>query len=248
MKNKLPWFPFLASVWLCDARVMSMTLAEQGLYVRLLCVQWLEGGLSEATATALGNGDSGVRLPIVLACFPPHPTIAGLLANPKLLQIASEQSLKHRSHARAGRQGGLSAAKARRQRGQLEVEGSTKTKPSDADASVEAPRKPIVKASPKTTWLAPYFAAYSAVAGVLPPGRLASAVSPVRASEGDAVALAAFERWVASPDVRFGPEWWAAHWRQFTGNGKPETRQDRNEAAIDQGLATWENLREGVVE
>ena len=43
--NKLPHFPFYARDWLTDTRVMLMDLATQGAYIKLLCYQWLEGGI-----------------------------------------------------------------------------------------------------------------------------------------------------------------------------------------------------------
>jgi hypothetical protein len=41
----LPWFKLWASRWLGSATVSGMTLAEQGMYVRILCAQHMYGAL-----------------------------------------------------------------------------------------------------------------------------------------------------------------------------------------------------------
>jgi hypothetical protein len=41
----LPWFKFWATRWLGSATVSGMTLAEQGIYVRILCAQHIYGAL-----------------------------------------------------------------------------------------------------------------------------------------------------------------------------------------------------------
>jgi hypothetical protein len=43
--HKLAWFPFYSGDWLSDENVRRMTFEEKGIYVELLCIQWLEGGL-----------------------------------------------------------------------------------------------------------------------------------------------------------------------------------------------------------
>jgi hypothetical protein len=53
MKNKrsnpaehsLPWFKFWAARWLGSATVSGMTLAEQGIFLRILCAQHIYGSL-----------------------------------------------------------------------------------------------------------------------------------------------------------------------------------------------------------
>lgn len=44
-KGKAPAFPFYAADWLADMEVATMTLAQKGAYVDLLCYQWREGAL-----------------------------------------------------------------------------------------------------------------------------------------------------------------------------------------------------------
>lgn len=43
-----PWFPFFAGDWLASTDVMGMTLAQEGAYLRLLCVQWREGFIPDS--------------------------------------------------------------------------------------------------------------------------------------------------------------------------------------------------------
>ena len=43
--SKAPAFQFYAGDWLSDGRVSMLTLEAQGIYLRLLCHQWLEGSL-----------------------------------------------------------------------------------------------------------------------------------------------------------------------------------------------------------
>ena len=41
----LPWFKFWATRWLGSATVSGMTLAEQAVYIRILCAQHIYGAL-----------------------------------------------------------------------------------------------------------------------------------------------------------------------------------------------------------
>ncbi len=53
MRSPSPAFSFYPKDWLSDATVMAMSLEEQGAYVRLLSIYWLEDGLpSDVTRLA----------------------------------------------------------------------------------------------------------------------------------------------------------------------------------------------------
>jgi hypothetical protein len=55
--SKAPAFQLYARDWLTDEAVKTMSLAAQGLYVRLLCHQWLEGSIPSTQAVvALATG------------------------------------------------------------------------------------------------------------------------------------------------------------------------------------------------
>ena len=43
-KEKMSWFPMYPEKWLSDARVSAMSYEVQGIYFRLLCHMWVEGG------------------------------------------------------------------------------------------------------------------------------------------------------------------------------------------------------------
>lgn len=44
-EHSLPWFKFWATRWLGSQTVSSMTLSEQGLFVRIMCAQHIYGAL-----------------------------------------------------------------------------------------------------------------------------------------------------------------------------------------------------------
>lgn len=147
---KLSWFPLYVRDWLLDEKVMSMTFAERGVYLHLLCLQWLEGSipaslarleqcLGLATANALGSQVEIPRLrEMVGECFAPHPTLKGRLANPRLLKVLEEQRLTAERRKAAGSRGGRSRAQAGLKPGSRESESKTdiKTLPSGAAAVV----------------------------------------------------------------------------------------------------------------
>lgn len=45
MSDKLPWFKFFPFDWLSDTNVQTMTLAERGFYIEILCRIWVDGGI-----------------------------------------------------------------------------------------------------------------------------------------------------------------------------------------------------------
>ena len=51
--KKLPYFPFYPSEWLRSPTTMGMTLAEQGAYLKLLCVQWEDGFIDPEDVTMI---------------------------------------------------------------------------------------------------------------------------------------------------------------------------------------------------
>lgn len=137
--EKLAWFPFYVTDWMTDEKVIGMTLAEQGAFLKLLCLQWIEGSVSSdvaklerylgtASQHSLAPASEHVDLVALLqSCFPKHPTLARRLANPRMLQVAEEQRLESEKRRAAGRKGGYSKAKARLQPGSTEPEPKTKT-------------------------------------------------------------------------------------------------------------------------
>jgi len=95
---KTPWFYFFPSDWLGSNRRACMSLEQQGAYINLLARQWSEptcslpdddkvlAALSEMKEGWLKGGSQLVR-----ECFPPHPSLRGQIANPKLLELRAER-------------------------------------------------------------------------------------------------------------------------------------------------------------
>ena len=93
-----PSFQFYASDWLGSNHRATMTLAEQGAYINLLCRQWSDptcslpdddvalAGLSE-----LGNEWMKGSSCLLRLCFPKHPCLEGRIANPKMLILKEER-------------------------------------------------------------------------------------------------------------------------------------------------------------
>ena len=115
MGDGLPWFPFYVRDWLLDEKVLGMTFAERGVYLHLLCLQWLEGSIATPVATlkrALGLasttlGDDPDLEAILVSCFPAHPTIKNRRANPRLLKVQEQQRVAREAMIQGGRKGGL---------------------------------------------------------------------------------------------------------------------------------------------
>lgn len=117
-KSKLPWFPFHATEWLLDIDVQDMSLAEQGLYVRLLCFQWREGAIPLAIGTVCTVGhvtlkdlEDHVDLGVVLSKFPEAPNMPGFGLNPKLEEIRKQQENSNQALVERAKKGGKAKAK-----------------------------------------------------------------------------------------------------------------------------------------
>lgn len=85
-----PWFPFYARDWLVNEEVGTMTLEEEGAYVRLLATQWEYGSIpnDERRLCALLKRCDPRRFRRLWPVLAPHfaPISDGRLANPRLAQ------------------------------------------------------------------------------------------------------------------------------------------------------------------
>jgi len=110
---KAPAFPFYARDWVSDGKVSRLSPAAQGVYVRLLCHQWLEGSLPFETdfiATTAGLQKRSMRVWWrELEEFFPVVTGTNTRANPRLEEIRNELT----EHALAKSTAGKAGAKAR---------------------------------------------------------------------------------------------------------------------------------------
>lgn len=234
MSEKLAWFPFYVRDWMTDEKVMTMTFEERGIYLQLLCIQWLEGSLSNATAMlerCLGIESGNAALARVLeTSFVAHPTEKHRLANPRLLQVAWDQEVAHEKRVNAGSKGGASKARAMlKQRSsiqnQKENKSSVGTQNVPTGGAAKRPRRPSPKplngdsshanGNGASDWLQAFLGPYRASVGEIEASRLARCVSPCRSAIGHDGAVAAFGLFVQSPDIRFKVEYFREQWQRY---------------------------------
>jgi len=96
-----PAFQFYADDFV--AGTMKFTDAEVGLYVRLLCAQWAEGGLPDDDAELVSYGRGETPLARVKAKFIKGKD--GLLRNARLEDVRAKQAAFRQSRVDAGRNG-----------------------------------------------------------------------------------------------------------------------------------------------
>lgn len=116
---KLPWFPFYPADFLGAEKVQLMTNEQVGMYVKLLCYQWMEGSIPEKSSSAiavlrLGWGDASEMTDfqdVLTNCFIKHPTEKGRLINKRLDEIRREQEEISIKKQEAGRAGGYAKAR-----------------------------------------------------------------------------------------------------------------------------------------
>ena len=107
-----PAFQFYPNDWLSSPRIMLMTPAEEGAYIRLLSICWMNGGLPDddeqlAALSRLGADWFNGSGPKIRKCFKKQGT---KLYNRRLMKERTKQRIwKEKS-----RQGGLKSAKRRK--------------------------------------------------------------------------------------------------------------------------------------
>jgi len=119
MAQKLPWFPFYPADFLGAEKVQLMTNEQVGMYVKLLCYQWMEGSIPVKSSSAiavlrLGWGDETEMRDfnsVLETCFVKHPTEKGRLINKRLDEIRREQEDISLKKQEAGRRGGMAKAR-----------------------------------------------------------------------------------------------------------------------------------------
>ncbi len=105
-----PWMP-LYTEWLSDPYAQSLSLAQQGMFVKLLLIQWREGKIP----------DDAVCLKMLAVPVELEEEYRTLVqrsfnerSNPRLAKISAEQRQKMDLLQRAGRVAGLASGKKRR--------------------------------------------------------------------------------------------------------------------------------------
>lgn len=88
--GKSPAFQFYPKDWLTDLKVILMDYQERGVYLTLLCHDWLEDGITLDLIHHIAGPDiSTLRIE---GCFNQHPTKLGFLTNHRLTIEREKQS------------------------------------------------------------------------------------------------------------------------------------------------------------
>lgn len=108
-----PAFQFYPNDWLSSPRIMLMTPAEEGAYIRLLALDWANDGIPDddeqlAALSRLGDTWFNNSHSIVKQCFMAHPSKVGMLTNPRLQKIREAQIAWRNQKVDAGRSGATS--------------------------------------------------------------------------------------------------------------------------------------------
>lgn len=108
-KNKAPAFQFYPKDFLTDEKVLLMTNEEIGVYISLLCIDWLNDGLH---ADSFNDYDPYLKLNggsrLVRSCFDIHPDKEGYLTNNRLQKEREKQREWRRKSSEAGKKSALS--------------------------------------------------------------------------------------------------------------------------------------------
>ena len=106
-RHRTPSFQFYPSDWLSSQKIETMTLEEQGIYIRLMCHDWLNDGIPEDPKMIARLGrtteENGKRISEL--CFRHHPRRKGLMTNLRLEQERQKQKLNRMRRIEAGKAG-----------------------------------------------------------------------------------------------------------------------------------------------
>ncbi len=106
-KEKSPAFQFYPKDVLSDGNAMAMPAEAFGIYMRLLCFDWIDDGLIDCQKTWMRLGgfdpfdfqgeerraeDWDIIISHIKPQFVPHPTKEGFVTNPRLLKEREKQS------------------------------------------------------------------------------------------------------------------------------------------------------------
>jgi uncharacterized protein YdaU (DUF1376 family) len=198
--DKYPWFPFYAADFLTDEKTLAMSFRELGLYVTLLCHQWIQGSIpadrSRAQATLkLGSSHTGDDADftafdkVVAECFEAHPTLAGRLINRRLADIQEQQAARHERLSAAGRKGG---------RGLSEAQPRLKPGLSEAQANKRKRKKEITTSAKQENWVTEFGRLWrESRKGSPPHGRIGKAIVDLIHAHGSRQVRAAWVGYLA---------------------------------------------------
>ena len=112
MSSKLPWFPFYAKDFISDGDISVMTNDELGGYIRLMCHDWIEGGLRYTEDEMRELAKFSKRQTNVKRVFDKFIQVGDVRTHPKLAEIRAEQEAKIEKCREAGRKGANAKADA----------------------------------------------------------------------------------------------------------------------------------------
>lgn len=105
--KRLHWFPFCPSDWIVRMANHGISIPSQGVLIRLLCIQWLEGDIPmdpKECSRAIG-GYAGEGFLEALALFVPCQGKSGRQYYPPLEASREEAILTHKRRQKAGLKG-----------------------------------------------------------------------------------------------------------------------------------------------
>lgn len=114
--NKSPAFQFYPKDFLTDDKVLEMSNEVLGMYVKLLCIDWLNDGFYSSAILKLSGYDwldhsGGTRddwrdiEAQLSSCFVPHPTKQDYLTNPRVQREKAAQLERRKERVASGQKG-----------------------------------------------------------------------------------------------------------------------------------------------
>ena len=120
VKEKSPAFQFYPKDVLSDNEAMAMPNEAFGMYIKLLCLDWINDGIPKDTKVIMrlagfdwsdfqGNPRSAneyeVCLSHIKSRFAPHPEKPGFVTNPRLFRERVKQKAFHEERSSSGKEG-----------------------------------------------------------------------------------------------------------------------------------------------
>jgi len=237
MANHLPFLPFYGRDFYDDDRVACMSYEEQGMYLRLLWHQWVNGSIPEdpaQVARVLGVPSVPEQ---VLACFPASD---GRRLNSRLQQERSRIAAERDAKRRGGRRGRLA---------QLSRNGKPDVEAEELPDEEPQPKRPGRRRQPANpAWSSRVIDTWNTVAGAAPVGPLVRALKPVHDQLQDVDRLCyGLAKWLLDGNAKFGPAVFARDWRKWVPGGR-DGLPSLQELEIEEFVAEVERGRGGVLD
>lgn len=201
MADKYPWFPFFAGEFLNDEKVLVMSYREVGIYLFLLCHQWVQGSIPADPSRAqamlkLGSSVAGddadfAALDRVMAeCFSPHPELVGRLVNPRLAEVQEKQDAKRQTLSESGKRGVEAKKKAQATlKPALSHPQANKKEKERKNKELRQPEK----RGDDRSWVTRFGEAWADTRGEPPFARIGKAIKPLIVKHGFRQAFAVWE-------------------------------------------------------